>query len=119
MRPTHIAIDDQLWLGGAYFQVQEGSSHSVPATGDDGDLAVPEGTLPMEPLPEQFSLQHLTPAESAVVLWLSRGCTTDEEIAKQLHRSPHTVRTHVTNIFAKLGLSSRTELVGWLRRVGK
>ena len=36
-------------------------------------------------------------------------------IARTLHVSPRTVSTHVSNIFRKLGISSRAELADWSR----
>ena len=35
---------------------------------------------------------------------------TNRSVATQLHLSPHTVRAHLRNAFAKLGVSSRVEL---------
>ena len=35
---------------------------------------------------------------------------TNRDVATQLHLSPHTVKTHVHNAFAKLGINSRAQL---------
>ena len=40
----------------------------------------------------------------------------NHEIAARLVVSPRTVETHVGNLLAKLGLSSRTEVAAWLAR---
>jgi DNA-binding CsgD family transcriptional regulator len=48
----------------------------------------------------------LTRREAQVARLLARRAT-NREIAEQLELSPHTVRHHVENIFAKLGISSR------------
>jgi DNA-binding CsgD family transcriptional regulator len=118
MRDTPIAVGDQVWLGGAHYEIVAGlpSAESSTDTICDASLTGRTADLPSEPLPHRFSLEHLTPAECDVVLWLTRGYTTDEDIAEKLHRSPHTVRTHVANIFEKLGLHSRVELISWLQR---
>lgn len=63
--------------------------------------------------------QKLSPAEIDVMLWFSRGFQDDVEIAKMLYRSPNTVRTEIGNIFRKLGLHSRAELMGWLKRANR
>ena len=66
---------------------------------------------------EGTSLDCLTAAELDVVRWMSRGITTYDDLSKKLFRSPHTVRTQMRNIFAKLDIHSREELIGWLRKL--
>jgi DNA-binding NarL/FixJ family response regulator len=51
----------------------------------------------------------LTDAELKVVNLIAQGAT-NRAVAEQLHLSLHTVKTHVHNAFAKLGISSRTQL---------
>jgi DNA-binding CsgD family transcriptional regulator len=60
-------------------------------------------------------LEQLTPAEIEILLWISRGVLNDEAIGKLTHRSPNTVRTHVSKVLRKLGLHSRGEVWGFLR----
>jgi DNA-binding CsgD family transcriptional regulator len=61
-------------------------------------------------------LAELSPAELEIVVWMCRGYTNLQSIARQLYRSPHTVRTQLGSIFRKTGVHSRDGLVGWLRR---
>lgn len=63
-------------------------------------------------------LRCLTPAELEVVLWMCRGTTDDNELARVLFRSPHTIRTQVGNILQKLELHSRISILNWLKRAG-
>jgi DNA-binding CsgD family transcriptional regulator len=51
----------------------------------------------------------LTDSELKVVNLIAAGVT-NQSVATQLHLSPHTVRAHLRNAFAKLGVSSRVEL---------
>jgi DNA-binding CsgD family transcriptional regulator len=51
----------------------------------------------------------LTPTEREVVLLVAEGCT-NQQVATRLFVSPHTVNTHLRNVFAKLGVRSRVEL---------
>jgi DNA-binding CsgD family transcriptional regulator len=51
----------------------------------------------------------LTDSELKVVNLIARGAT-NRSVAQQLQVSPHTVRAHLRNTFAKLGVSSRVEL---------
>jgi DNA-binding CsgD family transcriptional regulator len=51
----------------------------------------------------------LTDSELTVVNLITQGVT-NRSVATQLHLSPHTVRAHLRNAFAKLGVSSRIEL---------
>jgi NarL family two-component system response regulator LiaR len=52
----------------------------------------------------------LTAREGEVLAWMAKGLS-NTEIADQLVVSPVTVKFHVSNILAKLGVSSRTEAV--------
>ena len=51
----------------------------------------------------------LTPAEREVVRLVSEGLRNDA-IARRLFIAPGTVKVHLTHIFAKLGIATRTEL---------
>jgi len=51
----------------------------------------------------------LTDSELKVVNLIARGAS-NRAVAEQLRVSPHTVRAHLRNAFAKLGVSSRIEL---------
>jgi DNA-binding CsgD family transcriptional regulator len=58
----------------------------------------------------------LTDAELKVINLIAQGVT-NRAVATQLHLSLHTVKTHVRNAFAKLGINSRAELTRFVRRV--
>jgi DNA-binding CsgD family transcriptional regulator len=58
----------------------------------------------------------LTDSELKVVNLIAVGVT-NRSVAAQLHLSPHTVKTHIRNAFAKLGINSRAELTRFVRRV--
>jgi DNA-binding CsgD family transcriptional regulator len=51
----------------------------------------------------------LTDSELAVVNLIATGAT-NRSVAQQLHVTPHTVKAHLHNAFAKLGINSRAEL---------
>ena len=52
---------------------------------------------------------RLTKREAQIARLLARRAS-NREIAEQLDVSPHTVRHHVENIFAKLGIHSRRSI---------
>lgn len=54
--------------------------------------------------------QRLTPREADVLLMLQQGCS-NAEIALALSVGVETVRTHAHNLYGKLGVSSRRELL--------
>ena len=56
----------------------------------------------------------LTPTERRVVDRVGRGGSV-RRIAEDLGLSPHTVTTHLRHVYAKLGISSRSELAEWVR----
>jgi DNA-binding CsgD family transcriptional regulator len=51
----------------------------------------------------------LTDSELKVVNLIAQGAT-NRAVAQQLHVTPHTVKAHLHNAFAKLGITSRSEL---------
>jgi DNA-binding CsgD family transcriptional regulator len=59
---------------------------------------------------EQTGWDSLTAAELRVLELVADGAT-NREMAHRLSVSPHTVNTHVRNIFAKLNIHSRAELI--------
>jgi NarL family two-component system response regulator LiaR len=66
---------------------------------------------------EPASEGELTEREIEILQHMARG-KTNQDIADELFLSERTVRTHVTNILAKLGLSNRTQAVLYALRTG-
>jgi DNA-binding CsgD family transcriptional regulator len=56
----------------------------------------------------------LTDSELTVVHLIAEG-STNRTVARQLQLSPHTVKTHLHNAFAKLGITSRAQLAQLMR----
>lgn len=54
-------------------------------------------------------LDNLTEREQEVVHWITKGLSF-KEVGRQLHVAPSTVSNHLYRVYAKLGVSSRTEL---------
>jgi DNA-binding NarL/FixJ family response regulator len=66
---------------------------------------------------EVVQLQSLTKRERAVLVLLGRGLEF-EEIADRLSISEHTVRTHLQNLYRKLNVHSRLDIVRLVSRHG-
>ena len=62
----------------------------------------------LTPSPGEEAL-GLTPHEDAVVALVVRGLT-NREVARELFVSPRTVAYHLSNVYAKLGVTSRAQL---------
>lgn len=61
------------------------------------------------------SQDELTPSERKVAELVARGLT-NREVAEELVVTERTVEGHLSNVYSKLGLRSRTELAGTLAR---
>ncbi|WAU84453.1 response regulator transcription factor [Streptomyces sp. Qhu-G9] len=68
-------------------------------------LSEPEPTVPA-----QETLDGLTARETEVLVLIADGLT-NQEIARKLHVSTATVKTHINNLFAKTGLKDRAQAV--------
>lgn len=62
------------------------------------------------PTRDAGALGMLTPREGDVLTLIGRGCS-NQDIAIQLHVSANTVKTHVSNLLAKLQARDRAQLV--------
>ncbi len=83
------------------------------ADGADGTEAVPGRPAP----PDELARFGLTDREREVLAMLALG-RTNPEIAKSLFISPKTASVHVSNILAKLQVSSRVEAATLAHRLG-
>jgi DNA-binding CsgD family transcriptional regulator len=87
--------------------------HGAALNGDGPDretVAVtlaPSTVAELEPM--RLALHGLTPREREVAQLLTRGASNDE-IARKLWISRHTVKDHVKAVYAKLGVGGRAEL---------
>jgi DNA-binding NarL/FixJ family response regulator len=69
--------------------------------------------------PKDTTEESLTPREKEILLWVAQGLP-NKQIAQKVHISEATVRAHVSNIFSKLNLANRSQVVlyaiqkGWI-----
>lgn len=67
--------------------------------------------------PQALAALGISPRELTVLQALAAG-RSDKEIARELHLSPHTVKTHVRRLFEKLDARRRTDAVNRARELG-
>jgi DNA-binding NarL/FixJ family response regulator len=70
----------------------------------------PAGAAPAAPPPD-----GLTQREAEILALIARGLT-NPEIAAQLFLSNHTIKTHISRIFAKTGSRDRAAAIGYAHR---
>ena len=110
VRPTPseflgMRTSDRVWMPGSFAQ-----QHAVPG---GGTLFVFEPVVAMELPPVLFKL---TPTQRRIASLAAAGATA-VEIARELDRSPDTVREHLTHVYERLGIASRSELANVCRRM--
>jgi DNA-binding NarL/FixJ family response regulator len=79
---------------------------------DTADPTVPAGAAAVHP-----DLERLTAREREVLAGLGRGLS-NRQLATELYVSEKTVKTHVSNVLAKLRLGDRTQAALFAVRVG-
>lgn len=80
------------------------------AGGESETVVVVEPARPLEVAWLNAAAHGLTPREEEVVRLVLRGSTT-REISRALFISEYTVQRHLQNVFEKMGVKSRTELL--------
>ena len=82
-----------------------------PGSAAPGTVPPPAGKVPgAAPVPD-----GLTQREAEILGMIARGMT-NPEIAAQLFLSNHTVKTHISRIFAKTGSRDRAAAIGYAHR---
>jgi len=61
------------------------------------------------------AVKHFTPRESQIIGLLAQG-TSNAEIASQLDLSEHTVKSHLYNLFKKIGVKNRLKAYHWAQQ---
>ncbi|WP_419958019.1 response regulator [Psychrobacillus psychrotolerans] len=69
------------------------------------------------PLDEDGHIEQLTPKEKEILIELGKGHS-NKEISKTLYITEFTVKKHVSQVFAKLGLADRTQAALYANATG-
>jgi len=80
-------------------------------------LAVFGAHVGMLPSSEPRGFEPLSPREHEILALIAAGLT-NREIGERVFISPETVKKHSASIFAKLGVSNRTEAAARARDIG-
>ena len=120
-------VSELLGLGASAFLSKGASSRDLISTvlsvaqvphGGDGDTV--SVTIPREDYDSlELSESELSQRETQILRLVARG-TSNKEAAKTLHLSETTVKRHLSNVYAKLGVHTRGEAVskavseGWI-----
>ena len=91
-------LNDELWFSRANISKYLNSSQQL-AKNDGGDKPA----------------LSLTPRERQILQMITTGAN-NRKIAESLYISPHTVKTHLNNIFGKIKVSDRVQALLWATR---
>ncbi len=111
LEAPHQAARVRLWIGVACRELGDGASAELEFDAARGALEELGAAPDLERLTRLVGSQSpggLSPRESEVLVLVAAG-KTNRAIATELYITEKTVARHVSNIFTKLGLSSRSE----------
>lgn len=69
------------------------------------------------PAPAAAAIELLSPREREILALLARGLS-NKELARELSVSENTIKTHLANLYAKLGVGRRTQALAVAQRLG-
>lgn len=95
------------------------AQRSTPRTSPEAatGAALTENFEPAVAVPEPSESALLSARESEVLALLCQGCS-NKEMARALHVSENTIKTHLANLYAKLQVNRRTEAQAAAWRLG-
>ena len=85
------------------------SRRSAPSPGRSAQAAELRASGETARKRDPSTIDQLTPQELQIVRFVADGHS-NKEVAAQLYLSPRTIDYHLRNVFAKLGITSRTQL---------
>ena len=113
VRRQRLASGDLLQVGPLVLQVVRAlvAGECVYQLGAGALLSTVDPNASARTLP----LPSFTAVEQHIIRLLADS-NSEKEVAVELNLSPHTVHSHVKQIYRQLGISSRSELVAWYWR---
>lgn len=113
-QPARMECGDKITLSDIEFQLLPIDSPMVEI---DKPLAnstigtMMHRTVDAETEPALDVVEELSPAEMEIIMQMRRGVVDHEDLGKELHRSPHTIRKQLESVYRKFGVHSRHELM--------
>jgi len=121
MEDSPVIAQRALSAGACGYVTKDHAEHELPlairAAVRGEQYVSPQVASRLEELHRELTDGALTPREVEVLRLIALGHTS-VEIARKLRLSPRTVETHRAHIHKKLGLGTRTQLVGYALRRG-
>ncbi len=114
MKRASLEIDDSIWMGGVEIEVHvriASVAHVTPKTANPSSSPDPA----IWANPSRSACAILTPTETELLLWFSRGLTNAAQLVRKLGITKSTAETHIKSIHRKLKVRSQGELEHWLK----
>lgn len=95
-----------------------GAQPALPADPRTGAVAAPPAAAtPTSGPADAAAIESLSPREREILALLARGLS-NKELARELSVSENTIKTHLANLYAKLGVGRRTQALVVAQRLG-